>query len=670
MADETPKGLLTEEQTKLVVTVANSDFNAVIEDSLSRIESLVTYVAPVPRNPSPSDIANLAGNLNSVIPAGFLLLHNDLAALKDPDKASSGGGDNSSGFGSAVADLLKPMLIGAGAAVVATGIVKGLFGGVSESTSNHMQTVVDDLNKGLSAEELKDDPTIKAAQKIGFIAYLEAYFLQQSASLLVSGTLEAVGVGAGKAVVGFFNELFGKNDDSVPNKLQELVDAIIMAQKSSDYIGDNAVQTAVKVGMIAYIATYFATQTASMAVDTIATGIAGTIGSAVNSFFRNLFTLGNGPKTYDHIQSLVDILIQAQTVTSLSGNTEVGDAVSSGMAKYISVYFDTQSKTMEANNIASSIGDVAFSAVTGFFKNLFGVKTQDDVNAEKLQELISGIFSDLKISEALEWEEVKEARRAGVASYIKSYFDIVGKASLAKEVVEDAASSAWEGAKKLFSDIFSKNIEKEEDTSSAISNLISIVMDDLDSQDYIGSEEIKQAKLEGIKSYIITYFQTLGSVASEESSYLLSSAIYNANSRANKKAGKGPDAFFEKISDVVFSLEDSDMPSKEDLKKLKQESVLDIAKVLLKANVEDIKTAFQKNTYSRNVFLQSTTSATITPTAEEVNSEQILETLNGISLLLQRLNEIADTISSKDNSPVVVPVTTESSYDLSIDIPG
>lgn len=517
-----PKGLLTEEQTRLVVEVSNSDFNHVIENSLFHIESIFTSRPSIPEHPTASDIKNLAGNLNAVIPSGFLLLHRDLEKMASPESSTK---EDSSNFGASVVGLLKPMLIGAGAAVVATGIVKGLFGGVSSETSNHMQGVIDELNEGLTADKLASDDIVLKAQKIGFIAYLEAYFLQQAASLMISGTLESVGVGAGKAVVGFFNELFGRNSDSTPNKLQEITEAIIDAQKVESFIEDDAVKKAVKIGMVAYIGAYFTTQAASMITDNILSGVGGAISGAINKFFTNLFSIGNNSKSYDRVQNIIDELIQKVSVEDLRKEGEITQALTEGVSSYVKAYFTTQTAAMELDTFSDSVGGLAVNAVVGFFKSLFG---KSDLSSEKLQFIVNKITEDLDVSQVSKWQEVEDAKREGISSYIVSYFDAMGKAVITSEVTDTLSKSFSDSAKSFLSSINPFNKEKKsketQENPSFFQKATELALTLKDS-DLPSEEELSSLK----KSSILNIAKNILDVEVKEASSKLEKSGYASN---------------------------------------------------------------------------------------------------------------------------------------------
>lgn len=673
MAD-TPNGvssLLTDEQSKLVVEVSNSDFNAIIESTLLRLENFWTSKPTVSSTPKVSDIINAAGNLNAVIPAGFLLLHQDLDTIISSSKDNKSSSDNSA---ASITSFLKPMLAVAGAATVAAGIVKGLFGGISDDTTSHMQSVIDELNQNLTADNFKDDKTVLAAQKVGFIAYLEAYFLQQSASLLVSGTLQAIGEGAGKAVRSFFSSLFGKTSESsaTSDKLKEITEAIIGAQTAKMYIGDESVSKAVKIGIIAYLSTYFATQTAVMAVDNFATGLSTSIGSAINGFVKSLFSgifgISAPPKSYEHIQSIVNDLITAQTTETLKQEDSEGEldaAVRSGIIYYIDAYFKSQAKAQSADTLAASVSTAAATSVTNFLGTLFGLSTDTGVN-QNLKSIADTLIKQVTVDEALKWDEIKDAKKQGVVTYIESYFGALAQAATSSEVKESGAASAGKSIRNFFSSMFGG--DTDDDNTKALKSLVSGLLNPQDIETLKTSDVVVQARDQGIVSYITSYFNSLGQVSSKASDKYIKDALKDL--QGDKSSSSKPTAFFKAISAKVFELSDSDMPSDEALRSIKQESILDLTKTLLKAQVNSIKTNLDNNGMYRNMIFSLDSKATITTDAQEENNQRIISTLNNINTTLSTITTYVDSISKKDTSPVVVSTGEQQSDDLSLNIPG
>lgn len=674
MAD-TPDGvssILTDEQSKLVVEVSNSDFNTVIKSTLPRLEKFWTSKPTVSSAPKVSDIINAAGNLNAVIPAGFLLLHQDLdTIINSGNKDNKSSGDNST---ASIISLLKPMLAVAGAATVATGIVKGLFGGVSDDTTTHMQSIIDELNQNLTASDFKEDKTVLAAQKVGFIAYLEAYFLQQSASLLVSGTLQAIGEGAGKAVRSFFTSLFGKatESDKTSNKLKEITETIIDTQTASMYTGDEAVGKAVKIGMIAYLSTYFATQTAIMATNTFATGLATSIGSSINGFIKGLFSgifgIQAPSRSYEHIQSIVNDLIGSQTTDTIKQGDESGEldaAVRSGVTYYIDAYFKAQAKSQSIDTLATSVSAAAATSVTNFLGTLFGLSTNSGVN-QNLKDIADALITQVTVSEALGWDEIKDAKKQGVVTYIGSYFEALAQAAASSEVKESGAASAGKSVGNFFASMFGGDTDS--DNIKALKGLISDLLNPQDIEALKTTDVVTQARDQGIVSYITSYFDSLGQVSSEASDKYIKEALKDLQD--DKTSNNKPTTFFKAISSKVFELSDSDMPSAEALRSIKQESILDLTKTLLKAQVNSIKTNLDNNGMYQSMIFSLDSKATITSDAQEENNQRIISTLNDINTTLSTITTYVDSISKKDTSPVVVSTGEQQSDDLSLNIPG
>lgn len=671
-----PKGLLTEEQQNLLVQVINSESEPIpIKSSyLQQLASVLSTKVTVSATPKASDLISNASNLTSVIPTGFILLHNDLEALLasgSSDKAKAGGGESSGGLLS----LLKPMLVGAGAAVVAAGLVKGLFGGVSDRTTTHVQELVDGLNERLTVDDLANDQTVLTAQKIGFIAYMEAYFLQQAASMGVSGVLEAVGEGAGKAVRGFFTSLFGKEteSDATSEKLKTIVEAIIQAQTADMYIGDKAVSIAVKIGIIAYLTTYFATQTTAMAADTLLSGLTSAAGGAVNSFFTNLFGMG-GSKSYDKIQAIVDDIINTQTSDNYIGDAQVEEAVKKGVIGYLEVYFKTQALSMATDSLITSLSGSAAGAVKSFLGTLFGKAQEQPDGVTKLKSIADTLMNELDISEVITWDEVQEAKKQGIRNYIVTYFEALADQSAKPEAKQSVAEKALNAVAGFLGKLFGKEDASEQAQVEGISKIIDALLSDINADTLSQDPEIQDAKKQGIKNYITSYFTAMGGVIAEKSESAAKEA-YDAyakepllGSNSLRGDGKTPKEFFAEIAKLTYTLDSEDLPDASELSAIKKQSVLDTAKALLNAEVS----SFTKNvdfdkgdiTYS----IQSGTSINVN--SEGPVSEAMLSTLNTISATLTKLSTVIDAI--RENGPSLAVINTEggNGVDTFVDIPS
>lgn len=783
MAD-VPSGVFTTEQSDLMVKVINAEADAIPVSGplLTKIATVFTVKPSVPSTPRASDLLGLAGNLNAVIPAGFLLLHNDIVGMKG-DKGSSE--SSTPDAGNTLLSLVKPLFIGAGAAVVAAGLVKGLFGGVSDKTTNHIQDVVDELNQNLTAEDLGSDPAVQKAQKIGFIAYLEAYFLQQAAAMAISGTLEAVGEGAGKAVNSFFTNLFDKEakSEETPNKLQTIVDSLIGSISVKDYAGDPTIQTALKIGMVAYIEAYFLSQAAAASLDTIGSGVGAAAAGAVTSFIKGIFgkskkdaEAGKETKSYDKIQSIVDDIIAAQTSSNYVNDTAISIAVKTGIIAYMEAYFISQAAAATTDTVASGVGTAAAGAVTSFIKGIFG-KSEKDAGTgkeiksyDKIQEIVddiiiaqtsdnyvndptiadavragiiaymeayfisqaavattdtvaSGVVSSAmsavssfikgifgrsekdasgkkinsydKIQEIIDDiivvqtsdryvndPEIDKAVKEGVIGYMKAYFTAQAIASTTDSVISSVSTSAGAAVRNFFTGLFGKKEKETDDPSiNKISEVVNTVMQNIDVDEILKSPEVQGAKVEGVKSYVISYFETiaktaadsdLDKIASENKTGLfnkIGNFLFGSSSDENSSAG----AFFNKLHQITQSFGDNDIPSAAELGELKRSSLLKAAKAVLNAQVTSINkeiSAGDNSAYGlQGATLNVSTIANL-QTANE-NAEQSVELLSKISETLDQLSVLVAAIQSQGPETTVIPIpTSDNKSDLSFSIPG
>ena len=788
--DSKPSGL-TKDQNELVLKVANAGFDDLINEShtyFTTMQSLFTGKPSVPATPTANDIVSLAGNLNAVIPAGFLLLHNDLTGGEEGKKGSS-----SSDSGFSLSSFLGPMLAVAGGAVVAAGIVNGLFGGFSSKTENKTQQLVDDLNDRLSADELAQDPEVLAAQKKGFITYLKTYYIQQAASMAVSGTIEAIGEGMGKAVGGFFTSLINKvkGEEETPNKLQECVNVIMDAVNPSDYVGDTEVDEAVRNGIIGYLKTYMVTQTISMAsqnvieglgtaagkavggflsaafglgnaessiqkiqdiVDTLITnystdlsgdaevdaaiksGLVGYIstyfksqteaqvletaaqssgtaaGTKINSFITSLFGKNNKESTYQHIQDLVDSLIDTYTLEEAQGSQEVQDALKLGVAGYITSYFESQATSMKLDTVSTALGESAGGAIKSFFGSLFGKKESEEqaTPIQHISDIVDTLIGDIKYEEVSSWDEVNTALKEGVIGYLKAYFITQAATAVAKDTTSNLASAAGGAINKFFTSLFGK--AEEEPSESGIAVLKEVgdkLLGDLKADEILKWEEIEDTRKEAVKSFVLAYFQIQAEAATETTKNNSEVKEGFANKVKSWWSGKNNDsnsnAGVQKLLEIASALDSSlkvDTISKDtsiteardksikgfvtsyyntlmentltlpdissDIKEKQKTTATSIANSLLDVTVNSLNTEIEEN----KVTFKMDTSATI---KQDENSDKMVTTLDKISSLLDELNTFIQTHKTEEGESSINIVASGNSAredNLSVNIPG
>ena len=582
--DSKPSGL-TKDQNELVLKVANAGFDNLIQEShnyFTTMQSLFTGKPSVPATPTANDIVSLAGNLNAVIPAGFLLLHNDLTGGEEGKKGS---GSSDSGF--SLSSFIGPMLAVVGGAVIGTGIIKGLFGGFSSKTENKTQQLVDDLNDRLSADELAKDPEVLAAQKKGFVAYLKTYYYQQAASMAVSGTIEAIGEGMGKAVGGFFTSLIDKvkGEEKTPNKLQECVNVIMDNVNPQDYVGDEEVDTAVRNGIIGYLKTYMVSQTVAMTLDTTLSSVGEAAGNMVHGFLTNLLGIGPKEAVYQRIQDIVDTLIDSFSAEEASKDQDVQSAVKDGITGYITSYFKTQADAMKTDTTVSNIASQAGNFVQSFVGSFFPKFLQKESASDHLTNIAETLITSTTYDEVKSWAETDVALKNGVSSYVQAYFNAQAEASIDGSVKNSLATSAGESVRNFFTGIFGKEVS---DTGiDHIKNIADAMFGSIDYEEVMSWEGMDSLLHTTVSDYIKTYFstQTKAATVGDVATSILSIAGQSIHSFFAGLFGKSADDPSQKGINTLKAIGDSLFESIEAEEVLGWEEIEDTRKEAVKSFV-------------------------------------------------------------------------------------
>ena len=464
----------------------------------------------------------------SIIPSGFLLLHKDLKALID------GKSSQKSGL-MTILDALGPILVAAGAVAIAGAIVKGLFSGNSEKSSGHIQDIIDELNMGLTADDVKDYPEVIQAQRDGLATYMKCYFTAQGASAVVSETLGAVGTGAAAAVTNLVNSLFGiETKDDAQLHLKKIIDTIIMAQDpekwakeaTDDGTGeggsgeDSFLRKEVRVGIAAYLGLWFAAQAASMTVETLAGGI----GTAIGGFFNNLYNSLLGKDTDDnatkHLKDIIDQIILSQDIDSwvneagLEGSLLRGE-VRLGIMTYLGLWFAAQATSMTAETLAGGIGSAIGGFFNSLFTSLFGKKKTDTLEG-KLQDIIASIITslDTKDQSITKSNEVQDAVKKGMAGYVTTYFNSIALSATAGSVGESAGEAVVGFVSSLMPWNWGKKKEEKNDPMTVLGNKMQDVITQVTNAikpEEMSTNDLMDLARDGIHGFVEGYFKALSS---------------------------------------------------------------------------------------------------------------------------------------------------------------
>ena len=551
----------TEAMDKLFQSVANSIGNKGRYDGFKK------------ESPKASDVAG-ASSITQVIPAGFLLLHSDLQELI---KSKKGGGGGGLSMGLDLVSIVGGAFAVVGAAVIAGSIVKGLFKGTSEDTDNHLNDIITELNNGLTASDLANNPQVKEAQLEAFTGYLKAYYLQQSASMLVSGVLEGVGAGAGKAINSFFSNAFGKAEDSASPlqvKLNEIIDEIAVNIDNTRYLPGGAawgtIEKETDIAVAAYLATYFATQTVSMGVDNVASGVGEALGGAIKGIFTGLF----GKKEKDPLEQTLDKILShiSETIPIENygyENTVIQKEVDIAVAAYIATYFAAQATSMAVDTVTSGAGEALGGAIKGFFTGLFkkkGETTEKDPLQAKLLEIINNIATGIKVEDyTLSNSVIKTETDIAIGAFVATYFATQTASLMTKEAASAIGDTAGSVIRKsvggLFKGVFSNTTESNP-LQSALLAIAENVGNDLKAHatDYGLSDPIIKAEADiALKAFLATYFaeQTAALTVSEAGGALgtaIGGFLRNGVTDMFKNIVGKKNAFQEAVETVIESI--------------------------------------------------------------------------------------------------------------------
>ena len=478
------------------------------------------------------------GGLVSVIPNGFLLLHNDLQALSSP-KGGKEESKDSGGKLSFLSDFVKGFA-GAAAAMA-------LFGG-GKNTSDSLQGVIEELDADISADDYKDDPEVAATKKAAVLGYLKMYYNSQTASL--AG--EAVGNAASSAVTSFvtgvvgdlFNAILGREDNPSATSL-EYIATTLDSSMTMEELGLNdggeyrEVVVAEKRKAVAnYLATYYGSQVASLVANETASTLTDVASELVGGTLRKIVEKVKGKEENSaSLESFVSVLDASMSMEEL-GLAEGGEHRDTVLkekriatAAYLAAYYTGQVASLAANEAAGTASDVASELVGGTLRKIYDKVRGREEEAASLSTFVSTLDSSMTMEElglargGDRREDVLKEKRKATASYLASYYNsqIAGlKSNSAASSISDFAAELATGT---LSKIFGKLKGTEEDSNSLASFVASLdssmTMEDLGiTPGGKYREEIAEEKRKATKSYLAAFYSsqtpTSSTISSDE----------------------------------------------------------------------------------------------------------------------------------------------------------
>lgn len=490
------------------------------------------------------------GGLVSVIPNGFLLLHNDLQALSSP-KGGEKESTDSGGKLSFLSDFVKGF---AGAAGVAAGAAAAmaLFGG-GKNTSDSLQGVVEDLDADISADDYKDDPEVAATKRAAVLGYLKMYYNSQIASL--AG--ETVGNAASSAVTSFvtgvvgdlFNALLGREDDPSATSL-EYIATTLDSTMTMDELGlsdggeyREVVVSQKREAVASYLATYYGSQIASLAANEAASTLSDVASELVGGTLRKIFDKIKGkeenPTSLGSFVSTLDASMGMEELGIAEGGEHRDTVLKEkrvATAAYLAAYYAGQVANLAANEAAGTMSDFASELVGGTLRKIFDKVKGKEEEATSLGNFVSILDSSMTMEElgiaegGDRREEVLKEKRKATAAYLSSYYS----SQITNLKSNSTASSIGDFAAELvtgtLSKIFGKRKGKEEDSNSLASFVASLdasmTMEDLGiTPGGKYREEIAEEKRKATKSYLATFYASQTPTSSMTSSDDKASAL-------------------------------------------------------------------------------------------------------------------------------------------------
>lgn len=505
------------------------------------------------------------GGLVSVIPNGFLLLHNDLAAF-----GSSGAEkDKNEGSGSKLSFLSDFVKGFAGAAGVAAGAAAALalFNG-GESTSESLSGVIKDLDADISADDYKDDPEVAAIKREAVLGYLRMYYTSQTASL--AG--DTVGNALSSAVTSFvtgvagdlFDALLGREDDPAATSL-EAIATTLDSSISMDELGlseggeyRELVVAEKRKATASYLAAYYIGQIANLAATDAASTFSDVAGELVGGTLRKIYEKLKGKEEdATSLESFVSVLDSSMTMEEL-GIAEGGEHREIVLAEkrvataaYLAAYYAGQIGNLAATDAASTFSDVAGELVGGTLRKIYEKLKGKEEDATSLGSFVSALdasmsMDELGIAEGGDHREtvLKEKRLATIAYLAAYYAGQIGNLA-AMDTTNTFSDVASELVTGTISKIYDKLKGKEEEATSLgsfVSTLDSSMgMDELGLDEGGAYREVVVAKKrEATAAYLSEFYngQIRGLASSSLASTIGDFAIDLVTSTISKIFGK------------------------------------------------------------------------------------------------------------------------------------
>jgi len=464
----------------------------------------------VSQSPTIADLKSYAGNLGLAVPAGFIMLHNDLEKLTGKKGIESSLGGSTSIMSTAAASAAGGA-IGAAAGAAVGGLVNGLVGAFKPDSpgQKHIEELIDQMNLSLTLEDVMAMPGVKEKQAEGVAAYIKTYFVSQAAALATSEVLGSVGEGLGKAIAGVFTGIWKGFGGKEKTGLETITAALMDNLKAEDYINKPEIKEAQEQGVAAYVKTYFISQAASLATSETMGAIGEGAGKLVAGVFTGLWK-GFGGKEKTGLEGLVNQIIDGLEYETVIQDPDVQKVVHNNFVAYLKTYFATQIASMALSETVAGITEAAGESVGGVLKGLFrGVVGAFGADTRgPLQIVADDVIASIKSEDFIDDAEVKEIEHKNVVAYLKTYFAMQIANMAESQAVEGVFAAAGESVGGLLKGLF-KGVGEAfgADMSSPIQKIINELIKNINPEPYLTDTEVLTAEKHGIVSYLKTYFE-------------------------------------------------------------------------------------------------------------------------------------------------------------------
>lgn len=524
------------------------------------------------------------GGLVSVIPNGFLLLHNDLVALSSPE-AKKDESEGSGGKLSFLSDFVKGF---AGAAGVAAGAAAAmaLFNS-GEGTSESLKGVIADLDADISADDYKDDPEVASIKREAVLGYLRMYYTSQTASLAgdaIGNTLSSAVTSFVAGVAGdLFNALLGREDDPAATSL-EAIATTLDSSVSMDELGleeggeyRELVVAEKRKATASYLAAYYIGQIANLAATDAASTFSDVAGELVGGTLRKIYEKLKGKE--EDATSLESFV---STLDSSMGMEELGIAEGGehreivrkekrlATIAYLAAYYTGQVASLATDSIASAASGFAAELVGGTLRKVFDKIRGKEENPSSLESFISILDSSIGMNElgldngGSYREVVLAEKRKATAAYLSEYYNSQIRGLASESVASAISDFALELVTGTIGKIFGKRKSKEEDATSlealATSLDASMTMEDLGlAPGGANRDRVLGVQSDAVTEYLKAYYSAqVNSLTKDLDSSTAGSSVATTvksffSSLFDKKSGS-IDPFLESLKTITQNL--------------------------------------------------------------------------------------------------------------------